>query len=215
MAQAQREVESDAISNRQALRLFQQSMAENRELRKDIQAVVASAAASTSMFHAILATVSVSPNSHLSSLPIPTVFPSQQPPCLQPIVNPNAQPLARPPQATPDRDSIRTDIQASASPTDSATRSNPCVLSSATSPHCTSHSVIINNNHITYDRDLLLAPPHHDFSANPELIADYWEHLKIYVHPGQLEDIGLKYWNRYTRARSIGSGFENRIANGR
>ena len=47
-----------------------------------------------------------------------------------------------------------------------------------------------------YSRDHLLPPPHQDYAANPELLADDWEHLEIALHPGQSEDVGVKYWKQ-------------------
>ena len=55
---------------------------------------------------------------------------------------------------------------------------------------------MIRDKIILYDRDHLTAPPHRDYSANPELLADDWEHLPVSLCPGQVEDIGVKFWKQ-------------------
>jgi hypothetical protein len=59
-----------------------------------------------------------------------------------------------------------------------------------------SRSIVIRDKIILYDRDRLTAPPHRDYSANPELLADDWEHLSVSLCPGQVEDIGVKFWKQ-------------------
>ena len=71
-------------------------------------------------------------------------------------------------------------------------------ITHATAPPAsfTSHTIVVQDRSIAYNRDLLLPPPHRDYAANPELLADDWEHLTIMVHAGRPEDVGVKYWKQ-------------------
>lgn len=62
-----------------------------------------------------------------------------------------------------------------------------------------SYQITIGNSLITFDRDLLLAPPRRDYAKNPWLLATDWEHLVITIHPGQHVDIGVKFWKQLYR----------------
>jgi hypothetical protein len=73
----------------------------------------------------------------------------------------------------------------------------PALDSSPAAPlEFTSNSIVIRNKIILYDRNILVAPPHRDYSADPDLLASDWEHLEISLHPGQIEDIGVKFWKQ-------------------
>jgi hypothetical protein len=190
LAQTQCEAESEAISNRQLLQLLHKAMAEISKLRKDVQGI----AASTSMIPSLAVSSPHPPDLRPSSAPTPAVCLNQQPVHLQPTVKPTTQQ----PAATAS-DNISTGTGPSASPTGSVVHSNPRAPPTplaADSLQITSRLVTIGTNRIIYNHDLLLAPPHCDYLANPELIAEHWEHFQIYVHPRQLEDIRLKYWKQ-------------------
>ena len=75
--------------------------------------------------------------------------------------------------------------------------SSPLSTTNTTAPLCfASHSIMVQNTLVVYSCDHLLPPPHRDYAANPELLADDWEHLEIALHPGQSEDVGVKYWKQ-------------------
>ena len=192
-AQTEREVESDAISNRQLLRLLHVAIADIGELRKAVQGLAPST--STTPIRAPLSLPTA--DSQPPFVRIPAVSPQQQPAPPRPIADPTARPPAPPSPPTSVGDNTATaQLSASASADGSASRSGSHAPPSSTALQFTTHSVVLHGNRIVYDRDLLLAPPRHDYAANPELIADHWEHLKVSILPGQLEDIGLKHWKQ-------------------
>ena len=190
-AQTEREVESDAITKRQLLRLLHMAIADIGELRKDIQGLVAST--STTPIRAPLPLLTA--DSRPPFICIPAVSPQQQPAPLQHIADLTAQPLVPPSSPTSVGDNTA-QLSASAYTDGSASRAGSHAPMSSSALQFTTHSVVLHGNQIVYDPDLLLAPPRHDYASNPELVADHWEHLKVYILPGQLEDIGLKHWKQ-------------------
>lgn len=58
------------------------------------------------------------------------------------------------------------------------------------------NSIVVRDTMIVYDRNCLIAPPYRNYAANLELLVADWEHLTITLHPGQLKDIGVKFWKQ-------------------
>jgi hypothetical protein len=209
---------------RQLLRQVQQSMVENREMRREMNSLSDDVHVLTNSIHS------------LASAPMPTPLTTAR---TSTWLSDNQQPAAhlqRPQHITltanhvPSRQTLILPSAAHSAAADATTpatspsASTPANLSSSTSHapaplHFTSHRLAVRDTFIVYDRDLLLPPPHRDFAANPELLADDWEHLKFNLHPGQLEDIGVKYWKQlykgtkyWARLRKYYSNWAVRIA---
>lgn len=182
-------MESEAVSSRQLLRQVQQSVAETRELRKELHEIKVlihsqSQQSRPPLFTAPLTAVHHVVHAPPSNQPHPTRLERPPPSCrtalapsLPPapaLVVPLNIPLHRPPPAPV--------------PAPSPSPAAPLRI--------TSRSIVIHDKIILYDRDRLTAPPHRDYSANPELLADDWEHLLVSLSPGQVEDIGVKFWKQ-------------------
>lgn len=59
-----------------------------------------------------------------------------------------------------------------------------------------SRQISIRGSVVLFDHDCLLPPPHRNYAKDPELLAADWEHLHVFLHPGQQEDIGVKFWKQ-------------------
>jgi len=172
--------------------MIQQSTSEQREQRKDMHAMQQSIQTLAVTVASTLSHIQQHPVSHLSAptraldarpgyLP-PNPPTTSVPPSRIIHINPTAQHVpSKPPPAMPSAP-LATTTQSTSPPAD------PLPLMS--------HSLIIGHRHIHYDPDKLVAPPRHNYSANPELLVDDWEHLQVVLCPGQCEDIGVKYWKQ-------------------
>jgi hypothetical protein len=162
--------------------MIQQSASEQREQRKDLHAMQQSI---QTLAVTMASTLSHIQQHSVSHPPVPAGVPDAlndaRLGCLPPTP-PSAGPAiyirsaAQPPPAMP------------------TTQSAPPLAGPL--PSCQSHSMIIGPRRIYYDPNQLLAPPCRNYSANPELLANDWEHLQVVLCPGRCEDIGVKYWKQ-------------------
>lgn len=81
----------------------------------------------------------------------------------------------------------------------SATNAPPATQPDALQGLHVSHSLMVRDVMVVYDREHLIAPPHRDYASDIELLATDWEHFTLTLHPGQLEDIGVKFWKQLYR----------------
>ena len=187
LKEAQQHNASEVIASRQLLRMVQQSMSEQHEQRREIHTMQQNIQTLTAAVVAALPHI----GQHVPHSVPPPAVPLWEQACVRSAVS--SMLIQR---NVPVPIGLTNALgQSITSPPPADTRPTPPPLPSIPL-RLTTHSVMIGHQRIHYDQDRLVAPPRRDYSANPELLADDWEHLEILLCPDQCEDIGVKYWKQ-------------------
>lgn len=61
------------------------------------------------------------------------------------------------------------------------------------------HSIVVANQTIHFNKSQLNAPPSPSYSSSPQQLLKDWESYKLCLHPGTSAVVGIKYWRQLYR----------------